>query len=492
MTQRYDWVLAMIAVTAASTVAMVLFPQVRHWFIVPVTTAGALISVETISWLRRRTDLLDPQAILSVAGFHFFYLTPILHVVLDHWPRFLLSSADWPAALGSMALVNTAGLCLYRGVLAIPSRAGRRTPAHPPAAAGRATTELRPDVLYVFGLLAVTAGILAFGALVLLMGGPGQLINAYTQDRAALDNLGWLLIVAESFPLIGFALALVRWRNELARRPWLIFLLLTSLAALQFMVGGLRGSRSNTLWPIVLGFIMVHLLVRHVSWRVLVVTALSTGVFLYSYGLYKGAGTEVLGIIHGQETVADVSARTGRDLPTLLLGDLSRADVQALVLERSRQGSSDLGHGSSYVNAMLLPVPSTLLPYRPSDKVHLGTDLTTGVGMYESGYRSSRIYGLAGEATLNFGPVGAILSFLLLGGFTRWCRQRYLDIGRNGSLAARLLAPMLSIATPMVLLNDAGNYMWFFLKYFLPLATVVAVALAVSTLRHGRGRAARR
>lgn len=481
---REEWLLVVGVIVATSAVALLMFPQVRHWFILPVSTAGALVGVEAISWLRRRVDLLDPQAMLSLLGVHLFYVAPVLHVVLDHWPRFLLPVADWPTALGVMGLVNTAGLCLYRGTLAVAAGIPDQVPSHRrvdgwPAA----TNRLRPDVLYVCGLLAALLGILAFGMLVLILGGPGQLLTAYTLDRAALENLGWLLILAESFPLICFALTMVRWRETLRHRPWLIFLAVVGFAAVQFLVGGLRGSRSNTLWPIVLGLVLIHLLVRQISGRVFVVAALSTGLFLYSYGLYKGAGTDVLRVVDGKESIAEISAQTGRDLPTLLLGDLSRADVQALVLDRHRQGAGELGLGTSYLNAMMMPVPSAVLPHRPPDKVELGTDLTTGAGMYESGRRSSRIYGLAGEAVLNFGLMGAILSFLLLGVFTRWCRQRYLAARHHGGLAARLLAPVLSLAPPMVLLNDSGNYVWFFVKFVLPLLAVVTAAMVITRLR---------
>ncbi|MDG4764770.1 hypothetical protein O7632_11735 [Solwaraspora sp. WMMD406] len=461
----------MTLIPATSTVLAAVDPRLRHWFLIPVTVCGVLIGVDAVEWLRRRRDVFDPQAILGLFGVHFYYVAPVLHVLLDYWPALLYPSASgWRPALGAMALVNMAGLAVYRLVVSLPrrghrvARPARWSPARFHAAAGAA----------------VMIGVAAFAIEVLLLGGPSGFLSAMTQDRSALTGMGWLLLISESFPLLAFCLIMVRWRHLLRRRVDLVVLLLVALVAVQFLVGGLRGSRSAVLWPLVLGLVLVHLLVVPITRKAFVASAAAVVVFVYAYGLYKGAGVEVVDIAKGTRTIEEVSAETGRDLPTVLLSDLGRADIQALLLDRHRAGITDGSFGSTYVAAPLSLVPGPWGAEWFRSKTAVGTDALYGHGTYASGVSSQRVFGVTGEAILNFGPVGGLVSFLLLGLFLRFATRYYARAKQHDALTAKLLCLPLCAITIILVTADLDNILAFYLGEVLPLALVVLGARALT------------
>lgn len=472
---RSNLVLASLLVTTVSATLAIVDPRLRHWFMLPVTACGALIAVDAVGWLRRQLDIFDPHAILSLLGLHFFYLAPVLHVMLDRWPEGIPAPPEWRQALAVMACVNVAGLTIYRLIVAAAPRS--------PEAPGQRSSRLVPRSFYEVGLLAVAVSVSAFGLLTARFGGVGGYARTVTGDvhRAELAGWGWLILLAEAFPMIAFVLVVVRWRSTLAGRRSAVLLVLAGLAVVQFLVAGLRGSRSNTLWPVLICLVLVHLLVLRISRKLLLVVAVLVGAYVYVYGLYKSAGLEVLDAARGTGSVAAIESRTGRDVPTLLLGDMARADVQALVLDRQLNGGAKPAYGITYLGDMSFLVPRSLLPERPPDKVAVGTDVTYGPGAHQMGWRSSKIYGLTGEAVMNFGPLGGVASFGVLGVIVRLVRGYYLRALRNEALVPKLVAPLL---WPYAFLpnNDLDNVLWFQLKYIAPVALVIWLSVRV-----GRG-----
>ncbi|BCJ52054.1 hypothetical protein Asp14428_35290 [Actinoplanes sp. NBRC 14428] len=459
--------LAGVLLSMVSIILATVDPRLRHWFLVPVTICAVLLGADIIEWLRRRCDVLDPQALLALMGLHFFYVAPILHVVLDYWMWETYPSDGWRDSLGAMAILNMAGLAVYRVILSMRSRPSRRGPHR----------ELNEAVFQRAGVAAVMLGVTAFAAEVMMFGGVQGFLTTMTSNRTELAGLGWMLIVAESFPLLAFAVAVVRWRRPLAERPAVLVSLWLGFAAVQFVVSGVRGSRNNTVWPVLVGVILIHYLVRRISRKTLAGFVAGFAVFMYAYGLYKGAGTDVLEIINGRRTVAEVSDRTGRDVPTVLLGDLGRADIQAAILDGLRSERVEPVMGATYLAAPLIAVPLGVLPDRPPGKVAVGTDALYGTGAYDAGLRSSRVYGITGEALLNFGIGGGLLSFAVLGLLVRAARRYCREALRGDRTTAKLLSASLTVVTISVLSWDADNLVWFSLKHVLPVVLVILVTL---------------
>ncbi|GAB3976186.1 hypothetical protein GCM10027615_45340 [Plantactinospora veratri] len=124
-----DLLLAAALVGTITAVLLAVEPLLWHPFVVPVALCGVLVGVDVAAWLRRRLDIFDPRAMLGLLGFHFFFLAPLLHVMLDYWPAMVQPPTSWRDALGAMAVLNCIGLLLYRIVLVLPAYRQRRAGA---------------------------------------------------------------------------------------------------------------------------------------------------------------------------------------------------------------------------------------------------------------------------------------------------------------------------------------------------------------------------
>ncbi|HWO67993.1 MAG TPA: hypothetical protein VNO31_48960 [Umezawaea sp.] len=457
--------LSALGVVVVVVAFVLLVPELRHWMVVPVAACGALVAPDLYDWASGELDVLDPQAVIALVGTHFFVLAPLLHVTLDAWPRYLEPVTDWRQALGTMAALNFAGLLLYRGVLALRGRP-RRT----------AVTRLDHTRFQALGWVVVLTSLITFVTLVFGFGGPGNYVATLTSLDKDLTGYGPMFLAAACFPLVVFVLVLLRARTVLRRRPFLLLVLVIAFTLVQFVVAGLHGSRSSVVWPVLIAIGACHLLITPVRRRTLVVALIVIGGFMYLYGFYKSAGADAVDVFTGGRSVDELSEQTGRDVPLLLLGDLARADIQALTLDRELTRPDLTGGGITYLGDLLFLVARDVRPDLP-DKVAIGTELLYGPGAYESGTRSSQIYGLAGEATLNFGPIGAVLSFVPLALVVRVARSRYRSaLLPDAPVDRRLLASVLPIIVVLVLTADLDNLLWFTVNDVAVLACLVLLS----------------
>jgi hypothetical protein len=160
---------------------------------------------------------------------------------------------------------------------------------------------------------------------------------------------------------------------------------------------------------------------------------------------------------------------------------LGRCDVQAFVLYRISHPDSDYSYamGRTYLGALGLMIPGPLWRDRPPSKVKEGWDVLFGARAYEREFGTTafsdhpintRLFGLAGEAMLNFGPLLVPLSFAVLGFVVGWTRRRIAD-WRYGDLRL-FLAPYLTTICLLILTADSDN-----LLYYCEMSGVVPFAI---------------
>jgi hypothetical protein len=464
-----SWALSLLSISVITVVFTAFVPELWHWMIIPTAFAGVLAGVDVVEWLRRRLDVLQPRAVVALFALHLCYLAPLLHVTWAYWPNFLAPAEDWRISLGLLAVLNTVGLLMYQVVLSFPirqSRAGRNT---------RPEASMNSQQFVVVGTVAALAGLAALVLTVARFGGPEAYLKVITGSRGALAGSGWALLVAESWPMLLFAVVLVAGRNWFQRHLFMLVLLILLFVLVQLGTGGLRGSRANTVWPTLMAIGLVHVLVLRISRRVVVAGALVLVAFMYAYGLYKSAGTQVLGLVNRSATIAALSDQTGRDLPLLLLEDFGRAGTQSALVDRVQRGA-DIAWGETYVGDLTKLVPELLVPATFEDKVSAGTDVLYGQGSFDTGLRSSRIYGLVGEGLLNFGLIGGAIAFLPLALLVRCAERLWSEAMLADRLELQLLVPMLAPVVVVTLGSDLDNVLWFIAKYVAPLALVIIFA----------------
>lgn len=185
----------------------------------------------------------------------------------------------------------------------------------------------------------------------------------------------------------------------------------------RILFGGLRGSRLNTAVSLFWIAGAVHFILRPLSRRMIAGGVVTLIAFMYAYGFYKDGGdlTTVFSSAEERQLVGDSGHRS---LEGLFLGDLARADVQAYLLYRFTSDPQDLKYarGRTYLSALASAVPSILIAHKPDSKLREGTWLIWGPGTYVPGVLwSTRIYGIAGEAMINFSPWAVPLAYAVLG-----------------------------------------------------------------------------
>ncbi|MGO8689427.1 MAG: hypothetical protein ACLQLG_07315 [Thermoguttaceae bacterium] len=436
------------------------------WFLLPVWCCGVLIGTDAVDWIRGRVSLFDPIGILGLLGVHFFFLAPLLHVAWGFWMVDAVPSPGWHYWLAGMALVNLLGLLAYR--------LGRRFAARGPGVES-------PDRIWTIDPGRFwPAVILALAVMALLQvwvyarfGGIGGMIAAATDpDRLKYQPLrGWgaVLMVSEGFPILAImALAVFARRRAWLRSPGAVVLSLVGFLALAMFFGGLHGSRSNTVWTLFWAVGIIHFWVRPFNKKWLICGGVFVLMFMYLYGFFKSAGLEAFSQLTSPEARAAMETKTGRSGPALLLGDLGRSDVQAYLLYRTWAAQSDyrLAWGRTYLGDVAIFVPRALWPARPPTKVREGTEAMDGVGSYrEDVWESSQVYGLAGEAMLNFGPLAVPVAFFGLGLLV--ARLRWLLIRLRPFDSRLLLFPFLVNLTFIVLVGDLDNILYDTSKHLL-------------------------
>ncbi len=433
-----------------------------HWFIIPVLICGILIGGDAIDWVRGRVDLFDPVGIVGLLGLHFFFLAPLLHVYRDYWmPDVAAPPSDWREWLGTMALLNTLGLLVYR----LARKGFARSPQ---PSSHRTFWRLEENRFWIAVSLAlVVTAVLQIWIYAQYGGIIGYIATIVDVNGiAATQGQGWLFTLAESFPTFAIMAWAVFAREKKFARSWLVIaLVLLAFFMLKLLFGGLRGSRSNTIWGLLSAVGILHFWIRPMPRKLFLVGGVLLFLFMYGYGFFKAAGLEGLKALSDAEARDELIAQTGRNLDYVILGDLGRSDVQAFLLYRLSLPDSDYEYawGRTYLGGVASVVPSALWQDRPPTKVQAATEALYGAGTFQAdGFRSSRIFGLAGEALLNFGLLSVPFAFLIFAFIVSRVRHTLLTLQPYD--ARSLMIPTFSIFCFIILATDSDNLALFFVK----------------------------
>jgi hypothetical protein len=151
------------------------------------------------------------------------------------------------------------------------------------------------------------------------------------------------------------------------------------------------------------------------------------------------------------------------DPVTFIVGDLGRADIQAPILMGVLDGTVVPNYlGETYLAGAFTILPSSVRPTWAQQKISLGEQAQYKLsGRYNATYQlangqfaSSRIYGLLGEALLNFGIYAVPAVFFLFGFLSRRCFLRVSPPSNWGNV---LTAPFFALLPVYMLFYDFDN-----------------------------------
>ena len=446
-----------------------------HWFLLPVYACGVLIFSEFFRWNSRQLMVFHPAGLISIVGVFFFFMNPLLHVYWGSWMKYVMPPPDWRPWLGGMAILNALGLLAYISTFGFFQKLIKRR-----LQKNRWTIDRRR---FLF-LLVIGMAVSLFLQLGIFQqfGGLSGYINSYKDGTAAFTGMGLMFVFSESLPILLFAfiITLTGGRGVL-KKPFMLIGLTGFILFLQFLFGGLRGSRGNTLYLAFWLAGIIHYHIRPIRGKKILVGGLAAFSFIYIYGFYKSLGADAFLMLseRGIKEISILEDRSGRDWRSTLLGDFGRSDVQAYLVYRTWDfpGEYRYGWGRIYLEDLSFLVPLSVWADRPLGKILWGTDLLRGYGAWspKPGGQALNAYGLAGEAVLNFGPYSVPFTFIFLGFAVAMIGGSLLNIDR--SLIRILCVPLLIEACLWLLLWDFGNIVYFLIQHLGFLGIILFLSL---------------
>ncbi len=449
--ERYlasDYAVVGICVAVVTFIFVLWNKSVVHWFLIPVMACGVLSGVDIVRWWRGQLDLFDPKTIIACLAFYGFFVAPLLNVAWDSYGvGDLILWGDWRPWLGAMSALNALGLVAYR---LASNWAFAKTRA------SDAQWKLDPKKFYPIFALALSASIVGATVFIWQLNGIAGVIEAYENNQDAFIGKGWLLLFAWPLVVLSFIILIFTWTNaqKEVRRYLITGAILVSAAGIgHFLLLGWYGSRGTTIWALFWMAGIIHYRFRQLPSKTMAFGVIFLIAFMYLYGFYKENKTASLQVLRSPSLWFEPVGYQ-RDFKFLLLGDLARADSNASILHNLIEdpGDYDYRWGLTYVAAFSILIPRNFWPDRPEVRVDAGSEALWGKG---DSLRSSRLYGLGGEALLNFGPWGVVPTFAIYGAVLGWFRRKLTSW--NGLDARLLLAPFWTSIIVRGLVSDSDN-----------------------------------
>jgi hypothetical protein len=474
---------ALILAILGTTLALVRPPAAGAYLFpcMMLTLIGLLLARQ--GWDRRRT-LLTPHVLGGVLIAWAFGVSPVLVAAFDHRPAYAWVGQPLTDALAPVGWLHLMGVVLGLGVTVLcwPTVLSRGPTVVPPVRATAWRYARRPLVSGVV----LASGLLVF---VITRVGPTDFFAPMQtgQDVTFMAGLGLPLWLGESVFLMVMLWICLRFRRLDSRVGTVGLLMLCGLfLAVKLLFGGLHGSRAATVWATFWFLLMFDAIVRPVNRREWSAIICGGMLFTYAYGFYKSVGADASAALLDQMARSGFADQYNRSVEDVVLGDLSRAPVHALLWERlgDRQ-VAPLGLGRTYLAAATLWLPSGLQSTNLPSKSIVGAAIESDVPISSArALPGTRQYGISGEASLNFGPAGFLLGaagFVILVGLLD---RRETTAFRTGSGADLLSVRLLATLLVSLMLSDADNLLILVIR-LLPVLLLVRVAIQAGDPQRG-------
>jgi hypothetical protein len=450
---------------------MIADSRVAHWCLVPLMACLVVVGADAIKWFRGGCDTFDPKGLLGVFGLNFFFLAPLLVVYYDPEIGLVNRPPDWRPWIGYMALLNLGGLLTYQ--VAQHFAFNRLT------SPAKTIWLPAPNRQNWVPLCAVCIAFLGWLVVLVTMGGFRGLIEQHLYRERTWGGLGFFRM----FMKAGMILCLIALTFRRRSRHRISFLLVACMLLLflvgQIAFGEFGTRRASMLYPLVWAVGIIHYYWRHLTSRHLLLAMIPVFLLVQVYTLYKVRGKEFLAALRGETTMTRVAEKAQANPFAVLIGAMSRADIQAWMVYKKVRFPGDYNprHGRTYLDAPFFQIPHWLTPwyrYRASVKLRAGTAFMFGEGFYVPGRpwrRSLRIYGLAGEAILNFGFWAIPIAFGVLGLVVGYYRRKWLSWQWGDTRF--FVAPFACVLALLALNSDSDNIATSLIFHFLvPVAVV--------------------
>lgn len=314
-------------------------------------------------------------------------------------------------------------------------------------------------VSFLFLFFSLVSQILVFQK----FGGVISYMTKWTEDRNDFDGLGIWYMFAEPFPII-LLIFMILWIGKEKLKNSIVYISLIFLIFFIFKMifGGFRGSRSNTIWGLYWFAGIIHLYIYRLKKIHYILGVAFLTFFMSTYALYKSYGIDAFS---GDYTITETNRYKNNPLLDIYLGDFSRATINAYQISQiSDLSNYEEKYGQTYLSSASKFLPPIKFFYSGHDKNSAGSEIVNNIKINPQveEYHNSRVFGLYGEAILNFGVFLGVFSFFIVGFFIskldNYCR------GSASKSVFIFFIPFLSNMAITLILSDSDNIVFFVFK----------------------------
>ena len=419
-TPRKSLFTAMFLMLLAAGAGVVLFTGSHQRTLVALSVAGMVITIYPIyRGLRAGSlDLFEPPVIAALLTYAEL-LRPLFWLSLGGTvlPGYDVSPEQVFRACVRASLCVCAGFTVYYFVYyGLPARRGRSgilPGVKPNWSAGRLW-------MVVGGYLAI--GLAGYAIFMWQVGGLSYFLSHINVRNVVSKGQGPLMEMIQAMGAAWIIAFVYAASNR--KKLWSCLLMGVPVLALLATLGG----RGFLLYPVLLCLICYHYLVRRISFFRLAVIAVCFVTFAVGYKTLRDSiATEPLGV-----DVLEESKWAPADVLNKLFAEQTSLDVFAVLID-DMPAHLQFQYGRTWLNLLALPIPSKLW----TDKPAILEGHTFGEIYFDE--EGGRPPGFGGVLYMNFGYLGIVPGFALLGVFHRYL-YRYLKENRRNGMAVCLYA----------------------------------------------------
>ena len=426
----------------ALAVSGLLTPSVGVVAVVPI---GFVFLSEALLPLGGRRPLMSMRPLVGILATYMLYVGPVITLAAGPWLRFVQAPPDFSEALDTHLVVLAVGAVIYKAVVsAVDNR---------PVLRQQSDREWSNQAFWTAWCILVIVSFASTAFVSVRVGIATAWLGERSDVGAETAGLGVFVFVADWLPLLFGIGAIVSYVGRRGSKR-LVVLQLSLVALMMVVLLGWRGSRGSIIWPLLSLVVFWVLLNGPLRKRTLVSLLVFLGFLMVALGYFKVGGVDTLvAASTGQDQRAAIETSSGRGVVGLLRGDLDRTSAQVLLVSRLQaEPMVDLALGSTYLMAPLELLPDFLgisLPQLPS-RGELTSSIVLGQQVRDLRSRTSRAFGMQGEAYINFGPAGAAAVLgvyaLFVAFASRSYRRAILFRSKSSALVtAALTAPCLNL-----------------------------------------------
>lgn len=417
-----------------------------------------LVSGYVLEVFRGHLDYFDPAFLFSLWVLFFLLISPVSQLEWDFWP-FLPSMDRDRGWVYLWSFLNFVGVVIF--ILSMRF-------SYSIAGIYRTRYSFNSKRFLLFGAGGLVVCFLAQVYVYAGFGGISGFIAAFGERQALgveeynpFKGYGAVMLLAESFKIIFPMMVVFYFRDNCwfkSERAFLLFMVVCLFVSLYF--GGVRGSRSSTLFSLFFAAGMYHFYIRRIGRSMIMLGGVLFIIFSSVYYWYKIAGVD------GLTGNAEIYSERENVTQYLVVRDLGRMDIQSLALKRYLNDGYDYSLGRTYLVSIFSAVPKQLVPFTPDQITKEKTDILYGEGWYSPGStrQTTLVMGQFGESFVNFGVFGVFLFFSLLGIWSGRLRRVIYD--RDVDVLT-LLVPFASLTIVLLLITDMNVVLYQLVRYLL-------------------------